>query len=176
MFSKVSAPIKALFRNNGSYILFGVGISLALLIFPEQLRRTNNSIMAWLKKKFKWTAVGCLVIAVLVIYLLLIAVTDLPALPLTKLIRYLITKVSAIFQSSSELSLEKSVRMTNEPKYNGERNKVIYLSVITVLFLRYLLIRYKRKLFKEIPFGEILSEMYDNDMKNSTISLIPTLE
>ncbi len=114
-------------------------------------------------------------ILVLVIYLLLIAVTDLPSLPVTKPIKYLISKVSAIFQSSSELSPEKPVLMIKEPKYNGEGNKLIFLSVITVLFLRYLLVRYKHEVFKYLPFEEILIEMYENDMENSPNSLIPTL-
>lgn len=56
--------------------------------------------------------------------------------------------------------------MTDEPKYNGKRNKLIFFSVITFLFLRYLLDKYKRKLFEDIPFGEILIQMYDNDMNN----------
>ena len=169
------SKITALFKNHGLFILFGVSISLALLIFREQVKKTNNSIMSWLKKKFKWPTIGCSVIVILVIYLLLIAVTDLPPLPVTKIIRYFISqvkKVSAIFQSSPE----KPVIMTDESKYNGERNKLIFLSVITVLFLRYLLGKYKRKLFEDIPFGEILIEMYDNDMKNSPNSLIPISE
>ena len=49
-FSKVSAPIIALFRNQESFIFFVVGISLALLIFHKQLKKVSNSFMAWLKK------------------------------------------------------------------------------------------------------------------------------
>lgn len=167
------ALLKNLFKNHASFILFGVTISLALLFFRQQIMQMNNSIMSWLKKKFKWPVMGCSVIVILAIYFLLIAVTDLPPLPATKIIRYFISKVSAIFQSYSKLSPEKPVIMTNEPKYNGERSKLIFLSVITILFFRYLLGQYKRKLFEDIPFGEILIEMYDNDMKDCPDSFIP---
>ena len=89
----------------------------------------------------------------LVIYLLLIAVTDLPPLPVIKIIRYFISKVSAIFKSSSELSPEKPGIITDEPKYNGEGNKLMVG-------------KFKRKMLEDIPFGEIIIEMYENDMKD----------
>lgn len=151
---------------------------MALLIFRQQLRKTTRSIRAWLKRKFKWLAVGCSVIIILAIYLLLILVTDVPSLPIVKAAKYVVSKISAIFQSSAELSPTESVpiKMTDKPKYNGERNKLIFLSVLTVLFLKYLLITYKRKVFEEIPFGEILIEMYDEDIENSPKKLIPTLK
>ena len=127
--------------------------------------------MKWLEENFKWPLVGCGTIIGLIIVLLVILVTDFPPLPLKKTILALISKLSARLKSSSGLSPE----MISESKPQNERNTVIFLSVVTFFFLRYLLDQYKRKVFEDLPFGEILFELYKTD-QNPSDPLMPILE
>jgi hypothetical protein len=145
-FPKVTGPLISLFKNNRYLIIFGIGISFSLLIFREQMKIINNSVLSWLKEKFKGTGIGCSIILILLIYLCLICVTDLPVLPLRKIIRYFIFKISK----------------SNDGR---EKGQLILFSVITVLFTRYLLVEYKHRWFESLPFGGILREMYQKDMK-----------
>jgi len=168
-FPKVTGPLISLFKNNRYLIIFGIGISFSLLIFREQMKIINNSVLSWLKEKFKGTGIGCSIILILLIYLCLICVTDLPVLPLRKIIRYFIFKISAFVRNYPELSPQEPVGMTSKitSKSNDGREKgqLILFSVITVLFTRYLLVEYKHRWFESLPFGGILREMYQKDMK-----------
>lgn len=164
---------KNLITNHPSSMLFVASMCLALLLLHQQVKQMNKSIMSWLKKKFKWPRIGCLAIIILAIYFLLIVVTDIPVFPIIRIIKYIISRIS---KKDVEVNPAKPVLMTemiDESKYNGERNKLIFLSVMTFIIFRYLLNQYKRRVFENIPLGKILIQIYDNDMNDSTDSLIP---
>jgi hypothetical protein len=175
--SGASGFIFSYFRNNTSLILFGVTIALALLIFGHEIQKAGNSILAWFKKTFKWVMPGCSVIIILIIYLLLISVTDLPYIPLAGTFRYYFSKIYTFTMNYFELNPEKSfvvndITIDQKSRYIGERGKLILFSVFTVMFLRYLYVEYERKLFDKLPLGKILFKLYKLDMEK-THSLIP---
>jgi hypothetical protein len=162
--SKFFTFLTGLWPALSPYFGFVIFLSLALLIFRKKVSQTSRDILDWIKKH--WPRYGCGVIVFLGIFLLVILVTDIPPLPVMKVVRYCISKISAIFQDSSELSLENPVPITGEAKSSGQGRTLIFLSVISVLFLRYLLNQFHRKVLEDLPFGEILIELYEHDMES----------
>jgi hypothetical protein len=92
---KSSNLIVLLFRDNKCVIISGITASLALITFRKELKemasgtrgqwkKTCDSFISWLEKIYKAFKPGCLVLILLLIYLLLTLMSDVPKLPLAK--------------------------------------------------------------------------------------------
>jgi hypothetical protein len=177
--SKIPNWLIFFLKTNKSFLMFGTTMAIALFIFRGQLKETRVSIRLWIHKYLKMPLLGCSFIIILLIILLLISSTDLSPIPLKQLLSYLrkivyypIVKIYDFVQNSSELDYDKTTIVTDNSKYGGENGKMVFLSIVTIFFLRYLLGEYKRKVFDDFPFGKFLIEIYEADMKNPPRSLI----
>jgi hypothetical protein len=166
--SALSSLLFSFFKDQELFMFFGVAISVALLLFRGEVIKMKNSFFSFLERKTKGLGCSLLILLLILIYLFLTMVTDLPVVPLKKTIGALISRIDTFVQNS-EFSLEEPIITTYEPKYKGEKGKFVFLSLITVVFLRYLVHSYKYKLFHQLPFGNALIEIYENDMKKKSI-------
>ena len=163
----------ALWPYLSPYFGFLIFTSLALLIFHRKVSQTSQQLRDWIEKR--WPRYGCSVIVFLVfllIYSLVMLVTDIPPLPVRRMVRYSISKMAGLFRDSSELSLKEPVPITpitgtGGGKSSGQAGTLIFLSVLSVLFLRHLLSQFHRQVLKDLPFGEFLIELYEHDMENA---------
>jgi len=153
-FPRVTWPIIRAFRNNAYFALSMGGLAVALWVFQEQIRQAKESTGNWLKDHIGWWLM--LVLILLSIFLIML-VTDIPPIPVKKTILWLIGNISGRLRSSSGLSSE----MMSEPKPPNERNKAIVFLLTTCVVLRYLLKQYKRKVFEDLPFGNLLFKVYE---------------
>jgi hypothetical protein len=166
--SQVAKFSISLLRNNRYFIMFSVGMSVALLIFFKQIVGAKNSILVWLQETFKWPVIGGSIIILLLIYFLMSLISDLPSrILVAKAIQDAMLRMWNFIHRSN-----KSQAVDYESKFTPERTQFIVFSVATILILRYLLDRYKRKCFDTIPLGNILIEFYKQDMKDLPHRLI----
>ena len=183
IFPAVTGAVVSFFKNKPSYIIFGVALSVALIIFRTSLTNTGDKILNWFISAYKQNQVGCSSIILLAIYCLLMLVTDLPRIPIKALILYIIRflndlskQVSSWFQSLKNTT-ELSTELTNELKpnnnANSERNTMVTLFIITVVVLRYAVTVYKSQVFEKIPFGDVLIEIFKYDESEHSKQLIP---
>jgi hypothetical protein len=172
-FTFVTALWSGVWPYLSPYFGFLIFASLALLIFRRKVSRTSQELRNWIEKR--WPRYGCSMIVFLLfllIYSLVIVVTDIPPLPVRRMVRYSIFKMAGLFRDSSELSLKEPVPITpitgtGGGKSSGQAGTLIFLSVLSVLFLRYLLSQFHRQVLKDLPFGEFLIELYEHDMENA---------
>ncbi|MGK0449139.1 MAG: hypothetical protein ACJA2M_002942 [Polaribacter sp.] len=133
-------------------------------------------MLSWLNKTFKRARPGCSVLIILIIYLLLMSLTDSPYIPLLRMVRYYFSKIYTFIMNYFKLNPEKSfivndIIVNEKSQYISERGKFIFFSVFTAIWLRYLFIEYERKVFDELPLGKILFKLYKLDMEKPHSSI-----
>ena len=98
-------------------------------------------------------------------------VSDIPRIPIKKpfiyliqFIRFIVSKIVSLFPSSSPLNTELKPDEFKLSDSNGEIKTAIFFSITAVVIAQFAIAIFKRQAVGQIPFGDILIEIFENDI------------
>ena len=148
------------------------------------MKNRFDQFLTWLENVFGGK-VGCSVIILLLIYLLLRIITDVPRIPIAAMVVYICKKVAQVLKDSSVITRELSTKLspdmvspdmlnkTPSSNINVEITKMGILFTLTLIILGYYARAFPYKLLDQLPCGDLLIEIYRNYKSNNSKRLIP---